>query len=77
MTKIRWSWGVFLDGFWSGFGRMMAGFSAVFLIGSLIADTSSAGFGSARVGLLFAVVASGIYGYSEGDSAVREWREMK
>jgi hypothetical protein len=70
-----WSWHVFFERFWGGFGRMMAGFSAIFVLGSMIADTSSATFESAVFGLLFAVACSAIYGYSEGDKAIREWRE--
>jgi hypothetical protein len=78
MTNGRpWSWPIFFDRFWIGFGRMMAGFSAVFIIGPLIADTSSTSFESAVFGLLFAVVCSGIYGFSEGESAVRAWRNKQ
>ncbi|MGH6661157.1 MAG: hypothetical protein ACREB6_06435 [Rhodospirillales bacterium] len=69
-----WSWRVFFNGFWNGFGRFMAIFSACFIILPLFADTSSASFGSAIGGLLIAVVFSLIYGYSEGEDAVREWR---
>jgi hypothetical protein len=65
---------VFWRDFWSGFGRMMAVFCAVFLVLPLFTDTSSASFGSALLGLLFAVIVSAIYGHSEGESAVREWR---
>ena len=74
MSDNSWSWSVFFNGFWNGFGRMMAFFSVCFIILPLFADTSSAYFGSAILGLLFAVVVSVIYGYSEGEVAVREWR---
>lgn len=65
----------FFDRFWSGVGRMMAEFSALFLTLPWAADTSSASFESAVMGLGFAVFMSAIYGASEGDSAVRDWRE--
>ena len=77
MPKLipSWSWPVFFKMFWNGFGRMMAGFCAIFLIAPLFADTTYAYFGSVQLGLLFAVVVSVVYGYSEGDRAVRDWRE--
>jgi hypothetical protein len=53
---------------------MMACFSGLFLIAGLFVDTSYATFESALFGLAFADFCSTIYGYSEGDGAVRDWR---
>jgi hypothetical protein len=75
MPKAKpWPWHIFWPGFWSGFGRMMAIFSAVLLVVPWFADTSFVSFGSAMGGLFFAVLCSVVYGYSEGDAAVRHWR---
>ncbi len=72
--RAVYPWHIFFDRFWSGFGRMMAALSAVFLIAPLFSDTSSASFESAVIGLGFAVFMSALYGVSEGESAVRGWR---
>ncbi len=44
----------------------------VFLLCPIFVDYAT--FESALSGLFFAVLLSAVYGYSEGDRAVRDWR---
>ncbi len=74
--KASWSWMVFFGSFWSAFGKMIATFLVSFLLFALFADVSSASFESAMFGNAFALLASAIFGYSAGEKAVRDWREV-
>jgi hypothetical protein len=76
-SKLPWSWSIFFDGFWRGFGPGMALFSIFYVCLSVFADTSLASFESAIIGLVFAMIVSAIWGYDKGESAIREWRETR
>lgn len=73
--KKIWSWPIFFAAFWGGFGRMMALFSAAFVVLPLLVGTSSLSFGTLYTGLVFALAVSTLYGFNKGDDAVREWKD--
>lgn len=77
MTDENWSWQEFWVHFWGAFGRAMAVAVVVLVIAAFVADTQYANFFSAVTGITFAAILSAIYGYSEGEEAVRRWREQK
>jgi hypothetical protein len=72
-----WSWTVFLNGFWRAFGVMMALFAVVYVVAIIFADKSAANFESAVTGIVFALLISGLWGYSAGDDEVRQWRSHR
>jgi hypothetical protein len=53
---------------------MIVLFLATFLIVPWFADASAVNFESAMSGLFFAALCASVYGYSEGDAAVRDCR---
>jgi hypothetical protein len=70
-----WPWHIFWLGFWSGFGRMIAGMSVFFVVAAISVRNSSAE--SAVFGFALALIMSAAYGYSEGDAGVRDWRNSE
>lgn len=69
-----WDWPTFWPAFWAGFGRMVAGASVLCVGTAMYLGTGSADFESAVIGWAILLIVSAIYGWSEGDAAVREWR---
>ncbi|MBI2715259.1 MAG: hypothetical protein HYX37_12525 [Rhizobiales bacterium] len=72
-----WSWPIFFEGFFNGFGKGMAGQIALLFALMPFYGTENANFGSAIIGLLFMAALSSVFGFDAGDQAVREWREKQ
>jgi hypothetical protein len=76
-SNATWSWQIFWSRFWVIFGKMMAVFVGFLGLAVIFGDTTNASFFSAVAGFVFSTLICAIAAYSEGEDAVRKWRDCQ
>lgn len=75
VQRSEWSWRVFFDGFWIGFGQFVgAGFFFFCVLFPFSGSLSLSVEGMLMGGGGWIFLAA-VYGASQGDAAVKAWRE--